>query len=129
FGGIVDVEFLVQLFQLKYGREVSALRSGNTWAALDALRQAGLLSDAEHAALRACYDFLRLTESRLRIVYNRSLDELPEHPDDLEKLARRMEFEAGAAGSAAEQFLARLDEHLAQTRAPFLRLVAPQPPP
>ena len=60
FGGIVDVEFLVQLFQLKYGRDLPALRTPNTWEALDALRDAGLLTAEEHAALRAGYDFLRL---------------------------------------------------------------------
>jgi glutamine synthetase adenylyltransferase len=38
FGGIADVEFLVQLFQMKYGRERPALRTTNTWEALDALR-------------------------------------------------------------------------------------------
>jgi [glutamine synthetase] adenylyltransferase / [glutamine synthetase]-adenylyl-L-tyrosine phosphorylase len=123
FGGMMDVEFLLQLFRLKYGRGLPALRATNTWDALDALRSAGLVSAAEHATLRACYDFLRLTESRLRIVHNRSLDELPENPEDLEKLARRLGFEASSAGSAAEQFLARLEEHLAQTRALFLRLV------
>ena len=30
FGGLVDVEFLVQLFQLKYGRSQPALRVPNT---------------------------------------------------------------------------------------------------
>ncbi len=39
FGGIVDVEFLVQLLQLKYGPETPALRATNTWAALDAWRR------------------------------------------------------------------------------------------
>jgi len=124
FGGIVDVEFLVQLFQLKYGREVSALRSGNTWAALDALRQAGLLSDADHAALRAGYDFLRLVESRLRIVYNRSLDELPESQEDLEKLGRRLGREEFFGVSAADRFLKDLEQHTQQTREIFNRLVS-----
>jgi glutamate-ammonia-ligase adenylyltransferase len=123
FGGMVDVEFLLQMFRLKYGRDLPALRATNTWDALDALQAAALVTAEEHATLRACYDFLRLTESRLRIVHNRSLDELPENPEDLEKLARRLGFEAGPAGSAAAQFLARLDDHLAQTRALFLRLV------
>jgi glutamine synthetase adenylyltransferase len=73
--------------------------------------------------LRTCYDFLRQVESGLRIVHNRSLDELPASPEDLEKLARRLDFKPGPQSSAAEQFLARLDEHLTQTRALFLRLV------
>jgi hypothetical protein len=62
-------------------------------------------------------------ESRLRIVHNRTLDQLPGAPEDLEKLARRLGFEPGAEGTAAEQFLGRLEEHLAQTRELFLRLV------
>jgi glutamate-ammonia-ligase adenylyltransferase len=124
FGGIVDVEFLVQLFQLKYGRAVPALRTPNTWEALDALQGAGLLSEGEYATLRGCYDFLRLVESRLRIVHNLSLDEVPERPEDLEKLARRLGFEPEGGAGAAERFLSELDWKLAKTRALFLTLVA-----
>jgi glutamate-ammonia-ligase adenylyltransferase len=123
FGGIVDIEFLVQLFQLKYGRELPALRTPNTWEGLCALRSTGLLTDEEHALLRAGYDFLRLVESRLRIVHNRSLDELPEKPEDLEKLARRLGFEADPAGKAGQRFLEKLDRVTTQTRQLFLSLL------
>jgi glutamate-ammonia-ligase adenylyltransferase len=132
FGGIVDVEFLVQLFQLKYGRELPAVRSPNTWESLEALRTTGLLAEEEYRALRDGYDFLRNVESRLRIVHNYSLDELPENADDLEKLARRLGYEAGADGPAARRFLLALEQHTAQTRELFLHLIArehsPQPP-
>jgi glutamate-ammonia-ligase adenylyltransferase len=124
FGGIVDVEFLVQLFQLKYGGDVPALRTPNTWQALEALRTTGLLSDADYVILRASYDFLRLVESRLRIVHNRSLDELPENHDDLEKLARRLGCEQFFGLTAAERFLADLERHTQQTRLVFNRLVS-----
>jgi glutamate-ammonia-ligase adenylyltransferase len=125
FGGIVDVEFLVQLFQIKYARAVPSLRTTNTWDALDALRTTGLLKEEEHRVLRAGYDFLRLVESRLRIVHNRSLDELPEAAEDLEKLARRLGCEAtGPAGSAGATLAADLDRHMTQIRELFLRLVA-----
>lgn len=123
FGGIVDVEFVVQLFQLKYGRDLPALRTGNTWEALDALHGARLLSDAEHQTLRSSYDFLREVESRLRMVHNRSLDELPGTPEDLEKLARRLGCETGPNGSAGQRFLAELDRHMNETRDLFLTLV------
>jgi [glutamine synthetase] adenylyltransferase / [glutamine synthetase]-adenylyl-L-tyrosine phosphorylase len=118
FGGLVDTEFLVQLFQLKHGRELPALRTGNTFLALDALRAAGLLSEEEHATLRFGYDFLLRVQSRLRIVHNRSLDELPEAPEEVEKLARRLGFDAG------ERFQAELERHTARTRELFLRLTA-----
>jgi glutamate-ammonia-ligase adenylyltransferase len=118
FGGLVDTEFLVQLFQLKHGRNLPALRTGNTFQALDALCGAGLLSAEEHAILRSGYDFLLRVQSRLRIVHNRSLDELPAAPEEVEKLARRLGFETG------ERFLAELERHVARTREVFLRLVA-----
>jgi glutamate-ammonia-ligase adenylyltransferase len=123
FGGIVDIEFLVQLFQIKYGGALPALRVTNTWAALEALRTTGLLQDSEYAVLRGSYDFLRLVEGRLRIVHNRSLDELPEAPEDLEKLARRLGGEPGAGGSAGRRFLTDLESHTRQTRELFLHLV------
>jgi glutamate-ammonia-ligase adenylyltransferase len=124
FGGIVDVEFLVQLFQVKTGRELPQLRCANTWEALEALRASGLLTAEEHDTLRASYDFLRQVESRLRIVHNVSSDELPQAAEDVEKLARRLGFEESPAGSASDRFLAELERHTTQTRELFLRLVA-----
>src|SRR5262249_59040554 len=115
FGGIIDVEFFVQLFRLKYGRAQSELRLPNTWEALDALRQAGLVADDTYDVLRTGYDFLRLVESRLRIVHNRSLDELPERAEDLEKLARRLGFEPDAGGSPRPSFPEQLDPRTTPT--------------
>jgi glutamate-ammonia-ligase adenylyltransferase len=122
FGGIADVEFLVQLLQLKYGGANTALRATNTWDALAALRAAGLLSAEAHDALRASYDFLREVESRLRIVHNRSLDELPPTPQGLQMLARRLGFESGPE-DAGRCFLAELERHTTQTRDTFRRVV------
>ncbi len=124
FGGIIDVEFLVQLFRLKYGRTLPAVRPPNTWEALDALKEAGLLSETDHGVLRNGYDFLRLVESRLRIVHNRSLDELPQRPEDLEKLARRLGMEPFLGQSPGQGFLEELDRHTTQIRQLFLALVA-----
>ncbi|MBN9522607.1 bifunctional [glutamate--ammonia ligase]-adenylyl-L-tyrosine phosphorylase/[glutamate--ammonia-ligase] adenylyltransferase, partial [bacterium] len=96
-GGLIDVEFAVQLLQLKYGTAYPAVLEPNVWAALDALEASALLPAAEAAALRAGYSFLRLVEARLRVVTDRPLTELPESADDLSKLARRLGFESAAA--------------------------------
>jgi glutamate-ammonia-ligase adenylyltransferase len=122
FGGIVDVEFLVQLFQIKFGQQVESLRVQNTWKALDALLAARLLDDRQYAVLRQGYDFLRTVESRLRIVHNVSIDELPEDTRALEKLARRLGCENGPGGSAVVQFLSKLDQHTSQIRELFSTL-------
>ncbi len=123
FGGIVDVEFLVQLFQLKYGKARPALRSANTWDALDALHAQGLLRDPAYSELRSNYDFLRRIESRLRIVYNLSQDELPERPEDMEKLARRLGYEGRDGAGAADPFLADIEQRTTRTRELFLELL------
>jgi glutamate-ammonia-ligase adenylyltransferase len=116
-GGLADVEFLVQLFQIKYGLARPALRCPNTWQALEALGECGLLSESEKTTLAAAYDFLLRVQSRLRIVHNRSLDELPEAPEEIDKLARRLGYESG------ERFLSELEQHRTRTRELFLRLV------
>jgi [glutamine synthetase] adenylyltransferase / [glutamine synthetase]-adenylyl-L-tyrosine phosphorylase len=120
FGGMVDVDFLVQTFQLKYGGQMAALQTPNTWELLEALRVAGLLSAEEMEALRSGYDFLLQVQSRLRIVHNRSLDDIPALPDEVEKLARRLGFEASPDGRAAPQLLGELERHTAQLRRLFL---------
>ncbi len=66
-GGIVDVEFLVQMLQLRYGQRFAALRQRNTLAALDALTACGVVSAAESQVLTQGYQFLRRLENRLRI--------------------------------------------------------------
>jgi glutamate-ammonia-ligase adenylyltransferase len=122
FGGIVDVEFLVQLFQIKYGGQKPGLCTANTWAALEALSAEDFLPPAAYLELRSNYDFLRRVESRLRIVHNLSQDELPERPEDLEKLARRLGYEPGPHG-AAEPFLKDMEKRTARTRELFLEFI------
>jgi glutamate-ammonia-ligase adenylyltransferase len=119
-GGLADVEFLVQLLQIKHGRERSALRLPNTWQALEALHQAGLFSAEEKSALTAAYDFLLRVQNRLRIVHNRSIDEVPEIPEEIDKLARRLGYETG------ERFLGELERHRTRTRELFLRVLKRQ---
>lgn len=124
FGGIVDVEFLIQLFQIRYAAHRPALRTTNTWEAIDALRATGLVTDPEHAALRAGYDFLRLVQSRLRIVHNRAMDELPQRPEEMHILARRLGFEDSPGANASQRFLATLEQHTKIIRELFERLLA-----
>ena len=90
----MDVEFAVQLLQLKYGGTHQRILTSNIWDALEALEAAGLLPAAEVATLRTGYSFLRLVEARLRIVTDRPLTEVPEGAEDCAKLARRLGFDS-----------------------------------
>ena len=111
-GGIVDVEFVVQLFQMKHGREHPEVLRPNVWDALDALEAAGFLTADEAGPLRDGYSFLRLVEARLRIVTDRALTEVPDAADDRVKLARRLGY------SDPAKFLAEL----ARVKADIRRL-------
>ncbi len=92
-GGIVDVEFAVQLLQIRYGREHPEILLPNIWEALDTLERAKLLAPEVADGLRMGYSFLRLVEARLRIVTDRPLTEIPESEEDRSKLARRLGFD------------------------------------
>src|SRR5262249_2953057 len=116
-GGLADVEFAVQLLQLKYGGAHHEILVPNVWAALDALEAAGALPEADAAALRAGYTFLRFAEARVRIVTDQALTEVPENGDDREKLARRMGFEPMAGRTAADRLHVRGERITAAVRA------------
>jgi len=91
-GGIVDIEFLVQMLQLKQGRRHRKLREPNTVLALNALHLAEHLSVGDHELFRTSYRLLRTIESRLRLMNSTARDKLPEEPTELAKLAHLLHY-------------------------------------
>jgi glutamate-ammonia-ligase adenylyltransferase len=124
FGGIVDIEFLVQMLQLKYGREDRSVRHPNTRIAMERLRAARYLDGYTHSFLVENYEYLRRVESRLRIVHNVSRDTLPDDPDDLEKLARRLGYHSSNGRTASDAFLDECERITRQTRQTFNRVIS-----
>src|SRR5262249_36061298 len=86
-GGLVDVEFAAQFLQLVHGAENPQVRQASTPLALASLRQAGLLGETDYLSLIRGYRFLRRLESRLRIVRDRAIDQLPESGKERLRLA------------------------------------------
>jgi glutamate-ammonia-ligase adenylyltransferase len=108
-GGIVDIEFLVQLLQLRHGRKQPQLRIPNTAKALAALRDAGCISADRYEHLAASYRFLRKIESRLRLMFPTARDELPGEPADLAKLARNVGY--ASANKLLQECQSRREEN------------------
>ncbi|MBL9125279.1 MAG: hypothetical protein JNG90_16700 [Planctomycetaceae bacterium] len=115
-GGIVDIEFVVQMLQLKHGADNPAIREPNTLLALAALRREGYLNDADYEVLADSYGFLRMLEARLRLLNTTARDDLPEDPAELDKLARVLGYESGEALSL------EYDAYARRTRDTFDRL-------
>ncbi|RIK86983.1 MAG: bifunctional [glutamate--ammonia ligase]-adenylyl-L-tyrosine phosphorylase/[glutamate--ammonia-ligase] adenylyltransferase [Planctomycetota bacterium] len=86
-GGTMDTEFVVQMLQLKHGRQLPEIRVPGTLAALKALSTAGLLSGDDAQALAASYRFQRSIEARIRLMDAAGRHEFPDEPRELAKLA------------------------------------------
>ena len=84
-GTISDVEWTVQLLQLRHG-----LRSPGTMAGLAELEAAGALSPADAAALTASYVFCERTRNHWFLVKGTRGDSLPTEPEQLAHLARSL---------------------------------------
>jgi len=84
-GGIVDIEFLVQMLQLKFGRYCEGVRKQNTLEALEGLWRFGALEEKEFVTLKEGFYFLKKLENLLRLLHDRSISEIYE--SDFRKLA------------------------------------------
>jgi glutamate-ammonia-ligase adenylyltransferase len=96
-GGIIDIEFLVEMLQLVHARKNSRLRTPNTLVALDELRVAGILTHDEHYLFDKGYRLLRLIEGRLRLMNATVRNRLPTDPVELAKLAHLTRFQSSEA--------------------------------
>jgi [glutamine synthetase] adenylyltransferase / [glutamine synthetase]-adenylyl-L-tyrosine phosphorylase len=107
-GGLVDIEFALQLFQLKYGTKFPSILKPSVWEVFFPIRGTGLLSPTEATALTEHYTFLRSVEAKLRIVTDRPLNDLPDDVEALAALARRMGFDAHSGKLGVDRFVAEL---------------------
>ena len=114
-GGIVDVEFLVEMLQLKHALADASLRVSNTLAALAQLHHAGLISREDHDLFGGGYRLLRTIEARLRLINSTARDRLPEDRVELAKLAHLSGYPSVAAllcdyETATQQIRRRFEE-------------------
>ena len=105
-GGIRDVEFVIQFLQLLNGADLPAIRTGNTLEAIVQLEKAGCLSNQERMILETNYSFLRKLEHRLQILFDLQTHVMPQQPEELRKLALRMDYADAPGQGALDAFLA-----------------------
>jgi [glutamine synthetase] adenylyltransferase / [glutamine synthetase]-adenylyl-L-tyrosine phosphorylase len=122
-GGVVDIEFLVQLHQLLYGVAMPTLQMTSTWEVLEALEREGFLQPTEAQILRETYYLLRRLESALRIVDDRSINTIPENPTDQRRLARRLGYQDAGKLKAEHAMLSDVRARMAQVRTLYERVI------
>lgn len=118
-GGLSDIEFTLQLLQLRHGGRLNEVRTPGTLAAMRALCGAGLLSESDAAALEEAHGFLTACRQWLTL-------QSPEGDSNLlpvdRRLAHSLARALGLAGEAA--LLARHQCLTAQVRSIWLATLA-----
>ena len=125
-GGIRDIEFLVQCLQRLHGGADPWVRHGGTMLALARLQDKGFLTGAEYGRLAQAYQFLRHLEHRLQFDEDRQTHRLPEDPEALELIARRMPG-ASSGGGSGESLMRELRNHFAGVLEMYERVVHSRP--
>ncbi|MGX9519336.1 bifunctional [glutamate--ammonia ligase]-adenylyl-L-tyrosine phosphorylase/[glutamate--ammonia-ligase] adenylyltransferase [Vibrio mediterranei] len=96
-GGIREVEFIAQVFQLIRGGREPSLRGRGLLETLDAIDTLSLLESENVQQLRSAYCFLRRLENLLQAMADKQTQTLPDKPCDQLKLACAMQFESWSA--------------------------------
>ena len=119
-GGIREIEFIAQVFQLIRGGSDARLRIRPTREVLQQLGENAQLSPQVVAALDGAYVFLRNLEHRLQYLDDNQTQELPEKSDDREIISNAM----GYGDFAALQ--KELDRHRALVSQQFEQIFGSQ---
>lgn len=111
-GGIREIEFIVQVFQLIRGGREPQLQERSTRAMIDRLAARGLLNFEAAAELSDAYQFLRRLEHRLQYRDDQQTQMLPANPEEAAALAHAMGFGRESEFAAAlEQHRRRVSQH------------------
>lgn len=98
-GGLADIEFTVQLLQMRHGHRVPQVRAPATADGLRALAEHGLLGDAEAEVLLDAYRFAERLRNRRWLHLAADADVLPHDQDELDQLGRICGFDLDPAES------------------------------
>lgn len=112
-GGIREIEFIAQVFQLIRGGQDSSLQIKPTLPVLDLLAEKALLPLQTVAELKAAYVFLRNLEHRLMYVEDAQTQALPNNDEAQARIAKAMNFSDWAG------FLPVLNSHRARVQQHF----------
>ncbi|CAL9548356.1 Bifunctional glutamine synthetase adenylyltransferase_adenylyl-removing enzyme [Streptomyces sp. enrichment culture] len=96
-GGLSDIEWTVQLLQLRHAAALPELRTTRTRRALAAAEAAGLLDAEDAAVLDAAWILASRVRNAVMLVRGRPQDTFPTDPRELAAVARYLGYEPGAA--------------------------------
>jgi glutamate-ammonia-ligase adenylyltransferase len=108
-GGLADIEWTVQLLQLRFGQKIPSLHNTSTLQVLDAIGAAELVAESDVARLREAWLTATRARNALVLVKGKPTDQLPGPGRQLNAVAAA----AGWPGADGGEFL---DNYLRVTR-------------
>jgi len=105
-GSISDVEWLVQLLQLKHGYANSKLQTPHTLQALSQLEQSGIVQSSDAIVLKQAWQISSAIRSAVMLAQNKRTDVLPTDRGQLESVARLLGYPRGGAAALEQEYLA-----------------------
>ncbi|MFK4110224.1 bifunctional [glutamine synthetase] adenylyltransferase/[glutamine synthetase]-adenylyl-L-tyrosine phosphorylase [Streptomyces sp. NPDC002176] len=103
-GGLSDVEWTVQLLQLRHAWEVPGLRTPRTREALAAAREAGLIGVDDAAVLDEAWVLASRVRNAVMLVRGRAGDTFPTEPRELAAVGRYLGYGEGRAGDMLDAY-------------------------
>ncbi|OAJ92220.1 bifunctional [glutamate--ammonia ligase]-adenylyl-L-tyrosine phosphorylase/[glutamate--ammonia-ligase] adenylyltransferase [Vibrio bivalvicida] len=116
-GGIREIEFIAQVFQLIRGGREPSLRQRGLLHTLDAIEELEQLNAEETEHLRSAYKFLRRLENLLQAMADKQTQTLPETDTEQLQLAVAMGY------SQWEELQAEVQQYMANVHAVFVTLI------
>jgi glutamate-ammonia-ligase adenylyltransferase len=105
-GSLSDVEWLIQLLQLKHGSAHPEIRTPRTLDALTAATKVGLIAEHDARVLAEAWLIASRARSASVLWANKRTDVLPTDRKQLEGMARILEYPRGGASAFEEDYLA-----------------------
>ncbi|KUH36259.1 MULTISPECIES: bifunctional [glutamine synthetase] adenylyltransferase/[glutamine synthetase]-adenylyl-L-tyrosine phosphorylase [Streptomyces] len=103
-GGLSDVEWTVQLLQMRHAHEVPGLRTTRTRPALAAAREAGLISERYAATLEEAWVLATRVRNGVMLVRGRAGDTFPSDARELGAVARYLGYGPGHVGEMVDDY-------------------------
>jgi [glutamine synthetase] adenylyltransferase / [glutamine synthetase]-adenylyl-L-tyrosine phosphorylase len=103
-GGLADVEWTVQLLQLRHAAQIPDLRTTATLEALGAARKAGLIAAADENALRVAWLIATRVRNAIVLAQGRPSDLVPADARSMAAVARAMGYRQGHTGDLLEDY-------------------------
>jgi glutamate-ammonia-ligase adenylyltransferase len=106
-GGLADIEWTVQLLQMRFAHRIEGLRTTRTLGTLRAAVDVGLVEAPDADVLSRAWELATRIRNAIMLVRARPSDSLPRDPRDLAAVAQICGYNAGETSRFSDDYLRR----------------------